>query len=88
MKTLLTNEQSDALQQSGEPLPVVDPRTQRVYVLVDQVTHDQAMNALRWQQLDDEAAIREGLEDAKSGRVLTIEESRTRTLAALARFSK
>lgn len=88
MKMLLTNEQSDALQQSGEPLPIVDPRTQRVYVLVDQVTHDQAMDALKRQQLEDEAAIREGLEDAKNGRVMTIEESRTRTLAALARFSK
>ena len=88
MKTLLTNEQSDALQQSGEPLPVVDPRTQRVYVLVDQLIHDQAMDALKRQQLEDEAAIREGLEDAKCGRVMTIEESRTRTLAALARFSK
>ena len=88
MKTLLTNEQSDAIQQRGEPLPVVDPRTQRVYVLVDQFTHDQAMDALKRQQLEDETAIREGLEDAKNGRVMTIDESRTRTLAALARFSE
>ena len=86
MRTLLTNEQSDALQQNGEPLPVVDPRTQRVYVLVDQLTHDQAMDALKRQQLEDEAAIREGLEDAKNGRVMTIDESRTRTIAALARL--
>ena len=88
MKTLLTNEQSDAIQLSGEPLPVVDPRTQRVYVLVDQVTHDLAMDALRRQQLEDESAIREGLQDAKNGRVMTIDESRTRTLAALARLSE
>lgn len=88
MKTLLTNEQSDAIQLSGEPLPVVDPRTPRVYVLVDQVTHDLAMDALKRQQLEDESAIREGLQDAKNGRVMTIDESRTRTLAALAGFSK
>lgn len=43
----------------GNPLPVVDPRTQRVYVLVDQLTHDQAMDALKRQQLEDEAAIRQ-----------------------------
>jgi len=88
MKTLLTNEQSDALQQRGEPLTAVDPRTHRVYVIVDQFTHDQAMDAVKRQQLEDEAAIREGLEDAKNGRVMTIEGSRTRTLAALARFSE
>ena len=88
MKTLLTNEQSDALQQRGEPLTAVDPRTQRVYVIVDQFTHDQAIDAVKRQQLEDEAAIREGLEDAKNGRVMTIEGSRTRTLAALARFSE
>jgi len=88
MKTLLTNEQSDALQQRGEPLTAVDPRTQRVYVIVDQFTHDQAMDALKRQQLEDEAAIREGLEDAKNGRVMMIEGSRSRTLAALARFSE
>ena len=88
MKTLLTNEQSDALQQRGEPLTAVDPRTQRVYVIVDQFTHDQAMDAVKRQQLEDEAAIREGLEDAKNGRVMMIEGSRSRTLAALARFSE
>ncbi len=88
MKTLLTSEQSDALQQSGEPLPVVDPRTQRVYVLVDQFTHDQAMDALKRQQLEDEAAIRQGLDDMEAGRGMTIEESQARTIAALARLSQ
>ena len=88
MKTLLTNEQSEALQQFGVPLPVLDPRTQQVSVLVDQLTHDQAMDALKHQQLEDEAAIQEGLADAKSGRVMTLDESRTRTLAALDRLSK
>ncbi len=88
MKTLLTNEQSEALQQLGGPLPVLDPRTQQVYVIVDQLTHDQAMDALKRQQLEDEAAIREGLADAKIGRVMTLDESRTRTLDALDRLSK
>ena len=88
MKTLLTNEQSEALQQLGGPLSVLDPRTQQVYVLVDQLTHDQAMDALKRQQLEDEAAIREGLADAKIGRVMTLDESRTRTLDALDRLPK
>ncbi len=88
MKTLLTNEQSEALQQLGRPLPVLDPRTQQVYVLVDQLTHDQAMDALKRQRLEDEAAIREGLADAKIGRVMTLDESRTRTLDALDRLPK
>lgn len=42
MKAQLTTEQSEALNQSGDPLPFVDPSTHRVYVLVDQYVHQQA----------------------------------------------
>ena len=88
MKTQLTIEQSDALLKSGEPLPLIDPRTARVYVLVDQSTHEQAMDALRRQRSDDEAAIQQGIDDTEAGRGMSLEESRARTNAALARLSE
>jgi len=53
-------EPSDALQTSGDSeLDVVDPQTQRRYVLIDSETHRRAMDALRREQ--DREAIAEGL---------------------------
>jgi hypothetical protein len=61
MKAQLTTEQSDALNQSDDPLSLVDPRTHRVYVLVDESVHQQAMDALQRQRDEDAAAIQQGL---------------------------
>lgn len=88
MTAKLTNEQSDALQQSGETLPLIDPKTEKVYVLVDQSTHQQAMEALRRQQDEDLTAIQQGIDDMEAGRVMSLEESKARTDAALARFAQ
>lgn len=77
----LTAEQSDALHQSDKSLSLIDPKTEKVYVLVDQTIHVRAMEALK-QQEEAVAAIRRGI----AGRVMTLEESQTRTEAALADF--
>lgn len=82
----LTNEQSDALHQSGDVLPLIDPKTEKVYVLVDQTIHLQAMDALERQLKGDMAAIQQGIDDMEAGRVMTPEDSQSRTQAALARF--
>ena len=88
MKAQLTTEQSDALNESADPLSLVDPRTHRVYVLVDQCVHRQAMDALQRQRDEDEAAIRQGLDDMHNGRGMSLDESRARTSEALARMSQ
>jgi len=76
------------MNQSGDPLSLVDPRTHRVYVLVDQGVHQQAMDALRRQRDDDAAAIQRGLDDMHAGRGMSLEESRARTGEALAQLSQ
>lgn len=86
MATKLTIEQSDALHQHGDSLPLVDPRTEKVYILVDQSVHQQAMAALRRQRRDDMTAIQQGIDDMEAGQVMTLEESKARTTAALAQF--
>ena len=88
MKAQLTTEQSDAMNQSGDPLSFVDPRTHKVYVLVDQTVHQQAMDALQRQRDEDEAAIQQGLDDMHAGRGMSLDESRARTSEALARLSQ
>jgi len=74
------------MNQSGDPLSLVDPRTHKVYVLVDQGVHQQAMDALRRQRDDDAAAIQQGLDDMHAGRGMSLEESRARTGEALGRL--
>ena len=88
MKAQLTIEQSDALNQSDDPLSLVDPRTHPVYVLVDESVHQQAIDALQRQRDEDAAAIQQGLEDMHAGRGMSLDESRARTLDALARLSQ
>ena len=62
----LSKELTTALHATGDSeLEVVDPETQRRYVLVDCDTHYRAMEALRRQQ--DHAAIAEGLAQMEAG---------------------
>ena len=74
----LTPDQTEALHAAGDqPLPVVDPTTNTLYVLVDQKTHEQAMQALEEQR--SHASIRAGIADMEAGRTMSIEEARQRT---------
>ena len=78
----LTPEKAQALHASGEnSIPVVDPTTNHVYVVVDQAKHEQAMQALR--ELETARAIREGLADAEAGRSIPLEVARELTTQRL-----
>ena len=66
MTAKLTKELTEALRATnvGE-LEVVDPETQRTYVVVDGEIHRQAMEALRRQQ--DREAIAQGIAEMEAG---------------------
>jgi len=53
-------------------MPVADPATNLVYTLVDQATHEQAMEALR--KRDDELLIGRGIDDMQAGRYSPADE--------------
>ena len=73
MTPKLTVEQRDALKQAGSPIPVEDEQTHQVYFLVDKMTLESA----------DRDAIRRGIADMESGRVLTLDELDARILAKI-----
>lgn len=75
MTTKLTKDLTAALHAAGDnELEVVDPETQRTYVVVDVAVHRQAMEALRRQQ--DREAIAQGIAEMEAGEGLPIEEAR------------
>ena len=70
----ITQELADALNTSGDSeLEVVDPQTQRRYVLIDSETHRRAMEALRREQ--DREAIAEGLAQMDAGQGQPLDEA-------------
>lgn len=83
----LTPDLAEALQAAGdEPLPVVDPSNQHVYVVVDLAIHERAMKALRHQQNIE--SIRRGAESMESGDGMTLEESKQRTEEAIRQHAR
>lgn len=75
MAAKLTTEQADALRTSDSMgLEVVDPSTNRIYVILDEETHRRAMEALRLQN-DDWAAIQQGIAQADAGESMSLAES-------------
>ncbi len=74
MSTFLTPELSAALQENEGELRLVDPNTQRVYVLVDDETHTRAMEALR--KREDRHAIQSGIDDMEAGRMQPADDAR------------
>lgn len=74
MTVKLSKELVSALHAMGDgELEVIDPETQRVYVLVDCETHRRAMEALRRQQ--DRDAIAEGLAEMVAGQGKPVDEA-------------
>ena len=66
MTAKLTKELAMALQAAGnDGLEVIDPETNRVYLIVDEQTHRRALHALRAQQ--DHDAIAEGIAQMEAG---------------------
>lgn len=72
MKTPLSDEQRQALDQQPEGIEVEDDQTQKVYFLTDAELHRRAMQALQRQENHD--AIQAGIEDMEAGRVVPFEE--------------
>ncbi len=75
MTPKLTNEQSEALHQAGDEMPILDPSTNKLYVVVEQSVHEQAKAALQRQQKEDLLAIQQGIDDMQAGRVMPLEEA-------------
>jgi hypothetical protein len=74
MTANLTREVVAALHAVGDrELEIVDPDTQRTYVVVDATVHRRAMEALRRQQ--DRDAIAEGLAQMEAGDGKPIDEA-------------
>lgn len=69
----LTPDQIVALNNQGGSIQVVDPSTNRVYVVVDLESHRQAVAAKR--KLEDLQAIQQGLDDMQAGRMQPLEEA-------------
>lgn len=74
MTAKLSKELADALHATGESeLEVVDPDTNRTYVIVDSGIHRRAMEALRRQQ--DHDAIAQGIAEMEAGEGISVEEA-------------
>jgi len=73
MTPKLNQELTDALHASESPLSVIDPTTNRVYILVDHDTHEQAMAALHRQRSI--ASIQAGIDDMEAGRMQPAKEA-------------
>ncbi len=75
MAAKLTTELADAVRTSSSSgLEVIDPSTNRIYVILDEETHRRAMEALR-QQEDDWAAIQQGIGQADAGGSMSLADS-------------
>ncbi len=74
----LTNEQLQALHAAGDELQILDPSTNKVYVVVEQSVHQKAKAALEHQQQDDMVAIQHGIDDINAGRTKPSEEAHDR----------
>lgn len=74
MTEKLTKELSAALHAAGDiPLEVIDPETNRLYLIIDEQTHRRAMQALRAQY--DREAIAEGLSQMEAGAGIPAEQA-------------
>ena len=72
MTPKLTDEMRQAILAGNGQAEIEDDQTDKVYVITDQDTHRQAMEALQRQQ--DFDAIAEGIADIEAGRVIPFEE--------------
>ncbi len=78
MTSKLSKELADALHATGESeLEVVDPDTNRTYMIVDSEIHRRAMEALRRQQ--DRDAIAQGIAEMEAGEGIPVAEARKLT---------
>jgi predicted transcriptional regulator len=73
MTPKVTDEIRQALQHSNGPIRIEDEQTHQVYVVVDNDTHERAMQALRKQE--DIDAIQAGIDAMEAGRTIPLAEA-------------
>lgn len=89
MTPRLTNEQSEALHASGDEMQILDPSTNKVYVVVEQSIHQKAKAAMQLRDEEDLAAIQSGIDDVEAGRTTLAAEAHKRIRENLvSRFGK
>jgi len=81
MTAKLTVELRQAIEQSADALRLEDEQSSAVYFVVDENTHQRAMQALR--EKEDFEAIQAGIEDMEAGRVVPFEQIDARIRAEL-----
>ncbi|MCA9267738.1 MAG: hypothetical protein KDA41_04680 [Planctomycetales bacterium] len=82
MSLKLTDEQRAALQAGGgEPVRVHDEASAASYVLVDEATHERAMEALRRQR--DLESVQRGIAQMEAGQGRTVDQSQSELRARL-----
>ena len=75
MTPKLNAELSNALQISEGELEVIDPATNRTYVVVEQAVLARAKAVLERQEQEDLAAVKRGLQDVEAGRTMPLDEA-------------
>jgi predicted transcriptional regulator len=70
----LTPEQSNALHTNGDKLKVLDPTTNRIYMVVDASILECAQAILARREEEDLAAVKQGIEDMRGGRTVSEKE--------------
>ena len=78
MTIRLNDEVSDAIRAAGDkPVPVIDPSSNRVYLIVDPSNPADAIEAIRRQEAL--SAVQQGIDSMESGNGISIDESQRRT---------
>jgi predicted transcriptional regulator len=89
MTPKLTNEQSEALHASGDEMQILDPSTNKFYVVVEQSVHQKAIAALKLQEEENLAAIQQGIDDVNAGQIMPADVAHKRIREKLvSRFGK
>lgn len=74
----LTTEQSLALNASGDEMQILDPKSNKLYVVVEQSVHEKAKAALRLQEEENLSSIAAGIADLESGKTTPFEVAHDR----------
>jgi predicted transcriptional regulator len=70
MTLKLTQDQREAIRQTGGPVEIEDDETKKTFVIIDGELHHRAMQAL--EENETRRAIRSGIDDLEAGRVVPL----------------
>jgi predicted transcriptional regulator len=72
MTLKLTQDQREAIRETGGPVKIEDDETRKTFVIIDGELHHRAMQAL--EEHETRRAIRTGIDDLEAGRVVPFAE--------------